>query len=131
VALGPASGGDSVPAVVLAGDVAHVDVAGRSVEFRLATAPDVDRAARAAAGAIAGGGPVEILAPMPGSILAIHGAVGDTVDAADPIATLEAMKMEHAVPSPIAGRIAELRAKPGDQVARGDVLAVVEPPERS
>jgi geranyl-CoA carboxylase alpha subunit len=37
------------------------------------------------------------------------------------------MKMEHAVGAPIAGRILELRARPGDQVARGDVLAVIEP----
>jgi biotin carboxyl carrier protein len=64
---------------------------------------------------------------MPGSILAVHAAVGAEVSATDPIATLEAMKMEHAVPSPIGGTIAELRAKAGDQVARGDVLAVVEP----
>ena len=35
--------------------------------------------------------------------------------------------MEHAVPALIQGRVVELRAKPGDQVARGDVLAVVEP----
>jgi biotin carboxyl carrier protein len=64
---------------------------------------------------------------MPGAILAVHVAVEGTVEAADPIATLEAMKMEHAVVSPIAGRISELRARPGDQVARGDILAVVEP----
>jgi biotin carboxyl carrier protein len=70
---------------------------------------------------------VEIVAPMPGSILAVHVAVGGSVDPADPIVTLEAMKMEHAVAATIRGRIAELRARPGDQVARGDVLAVVEP----
>ena len=35
--------------------------------------------------------------------------------------------MEHAVPALIHGRVTELRAKAGDQVARGDVLAVVEP----
>jgi acetyl-CoA/propionyl-CoA carboxylase biotin carboxyl carrier protein len=64
---------------------------------------------------------------MPGSILAVHGAVGQAVEASDPVATLEAMKMEHAVPSPLAGTIAELRVRPGDQVARGDVIAVVEP----
>jgi len=64
---------------------------------------------------------------MPGSILAVHVAVGAAVDAGDPVATLEAMKMEHAVPAPIAGRVAELRARPGDQVSRADVLAVVEP----
>ena len=113
--------------VVVSGDVAHVDVAGRSVAFRLAAAPDVDRAARFAAAGHQGGGPLEIVAPMPGSILAVHVAVGATVDAADPIVTLEAMKMEHAVASTIRGRISELRARPGDQVARGDVLAVVEP----
>jgi biotin carboxyl carrier protein len=37
------------------------------------------------------------------------------------------MKMEHAVVAPIAGSVAELAARAGDQVARGDVLAVVEP----
>jgi biotin carboxyl carrier protein len=104
-----------------------VDVAGRSAPIRLAPAPDVDRAARAAAGARHGGGPVDVTAPMPGSILAIHRAVGDRVEAGDPIATLEAMKMEHAVAVPFGGTITELRARPADQVARGDVLAVVEP----
>ena len=64
---------------------------------------------------------------MPGSILAVHVAAGQSVDAGDQIATLEAMKMEHAVVAPIAGTISELAARAGDQVARGDALAVVEP----
>ena len=133
VRLEPAPGEEvaATPAIAVASDgdaeVAHVDVAGRSVPIRLAAAPDVDRAARAAASAHHGGGLVEIVAPMPGAILAVHAAVGQAVDAADPIVTLEAMKMEHAVPASIAGRVAELRARAGDQVARGDVLAVVEP----
>jgi biotin carboxyl carrier protein len=121
------AGSPRAASVVIAGDVAHVDVAGRSVPFRLAPAPDVDRAARVAAAAHHGGGPVEIVAPMPGSILAVHATVGQAVEAADPIVTLEAMKMEHAVPALIPGRVTELRARAGDQVARGDVLAVVEP----
>ncbi len=115
----------AMPEVVSADGTAHVDIAGRSIPFRLAPAPDVDRAARAAASHA--GGPMDIVAPMPGAILAVHASVGQQVVAADPIATLEAMKMEHAVPTPIAGRIAELRVRPGDQVARGDVLAIVEP----
>jgi acetyl-CoA/propionyl-CoA carboxylase biotin carboxyl carrier protein len=115
------------PITALAGGTVFVDVAGRSVEVRIAPAPDVDRAARVAAAAHHGGGPVEIVAPMPGAILAVHVSVGQTVDAADPIVTLEAMKMEHAVPALIQGRVVELGAKAGDQVARGDVLAVVEP----
>ncbi len=112
--------------VVVAGNVAHVDFAGRSIPFGVAAAPDVDRAARVAA-SHHGGGPIEIVAPMPGSIVAVHVAVGATVEVGDAVATLEAMKMEHAVAAMIPGRIAELRVRPGDQVARGDVLAVVEP----
>jgi acetyl-CoA/propionyl-CoA carboxylase biotin carboxyl carrier protein len=127
VAIQPEADAADGPAVVVADGVAHVDVAGRSVAFRLAAAPDVDRAARAAAGAKQGGGPVDVAAPMPGAILAVHVTAGQPVDAGDPIATLEAMKMEHAVPAPVAGTVAELAARAGDQVARGDVLAVVEP----
>ena len=119
-------GARSAMQIALAGDVAFVDVAGRSVPFELAPAPDVDRAARAAA-SHAGGGSAEIVAPMPGAILAVQVAVGQQVDPADPIATLEAMKMEHAVPTSIGGTVAEVRVRGGDQVARGDVLAVVEP----
>jgi biotin carboxyl carrier protein len=124
---GDASASDDGLAIALADGVAHVDVVGRSIPFRLAAAPDVDRAARAAAGGTKGGGPVEVTAPMPGSIHAVHVAAGQAVDAGDPIVTLEAMKMEHAVVAPIAGTVAELAARGGDQVARGDVLAVVEP----
>ena len=127
----PGARAGALEAVDAAGDLVHVDVAGRSVEFRLAPPPDVDRAARAAAGAALGGGPTEVLAPMPGSILAVHASVGQSIDAGEPIATLEAMKMEHAVAAPRAGTIAEVRARAGDQVARGDVLAVIEPPPAS
>jgi acetyl-CoA/propionyl-CoA carboxylase biotin carboxyl carrier protein len=129
VAVTPSAAQDEAagPDVAVRDDVVHVDVAGRSVAFRLAPAPDVDRAARAAAGARVGGGPVEVLAPMPGSILAVHVRAGASVDAGDPIATLEAMKMEHAVVAPVGGTVSELPARAGDQAARGDVLAVVEP----
>jgi 3-methylcrotonyl-CoA carboxylase alpha subunit len=113
-------------AVAVARGTAHLDIGGRSVAFRLAPPPDVDRAARAAVAHHAGG-PAEVEAPMPGSVLAIHVAVGAAVEAGDPIVTLEAMKMEHVVVAPIAGTIAELRVRRADQVARGQALAVVEP----
>ncbi|MEO8468645.1 MAG: biotin carboxylase N-terminal domain-containing protein [Chloroflexota bacterium] len=119
----------ALPAVVVpvAGDrVAHVDIEGRSVAFRLAPPPDVDRAARAAVGQHAGG-PVSVLSPMPGNVLLVHVSAGQTVAAGDPIATLEAMKMEHLVIAPIGGRIADLEVRRADQVTRGQLLAVVEP----
>ena len=55
----------AMPEVVVADGTAHVDIAGRSIPFRLAPAPDVDRAARAAA-SHAGGGPMDIVAPDAG-----------------------------------------------------------------
>jgi acetyl-CoA/propionyl-CoA carboxylase, biotin carboxylase, biotin carboxyl carrier protein len=125
VQLLPSSAVDAVD-IVRVGDTVHVDLAGRSVGFRLAAPPDVDRAAHAAASAHVGG-PAELIAPMPGRVLVLHAAVGTRVQAGDPIITVEAMKMEHAVAAPIAGRISELRVALGDQVQRGQVLAVVDP----
>ena len=116
---------DFEPSVAKAGDVVHVDVFGRSVAFGIAPPPDVDRAAREA-GSHAGG-PAELVAPMPGSVLSIHAVTGQTVAAGDPVVTLEAMKMEHGVVAPISGRLTELRIEAGDQVTRGQVLGVVEP----
>jgi acetyl-CoA/propionyl-CoA carboxylase biotin carboxyl carrier protein len=121
-ASAPSVGGAKV---VRSGETAFVDVAGRSIAFRAAPAPDVDRAARHAASAH-GTGPVELVAPMPGSIVAIRAGAGHAVDAGDAVVVLDAMKMEHAVASPIAGTVAEVRVRAGDQVSRGDVLAVVE-----
>jgi acetyl-CoA/propionyl-CoA carboxylase biotin carboxyl carrier protein len=124
----PGPGAPSATTAVTAGDVVHLDLAGRSTAFRLAAPPDVDRAARAAVahgGTAAGPSPVE--APMPGAVLAVHVASGQVVSIGDSLVTLEAMKMEHAVTAPIAGRIAELAVRPADQVVRGQLLAVIEP----
>jgi biotin carboxyl carrier protein len=63
---------------------------------------------------------------MPGTVLALHVAAGAAVAAGDPVATLEAMKMEHVVAAPAAGRIAELLVRPADQVTRSQLLATIE-----
>ena len=107
-------------------DTVHLDLAGRSVAFRLAPPPDVDRAASAAAAAH-GTGPMELVAPMPGQVLSIGANVGSPVTTGDTVVTLEAMKMEHAVTSPASGTVADLFVRAGDQVVRGQRLAVVEP----
>ncbi len=107
-------------------DTVHLDLAGRSVAFRVAPPPDVDRAASAAAAAH-GTGPIELVAPMPGAILAIGAPVGTDVDAGDAVVTLEAMKMEHAVTATRAGTVVDLVVRAGEQVVRGQRLATVEP----
>ena len=121
---------EAVPAIAVAGAgddaVAFLDAAGRSVAFRLAPPPDVDRAVRAAT-AHHGGGSAQVIAPMPGGIIAVHRRAGDAVEAGDPIVTLEAMKMEHIVAAPLTGTLAEVTARQGQQVTRGQVLATVEP----
>ena len=94
--------------------------------FRVAPPPDVDRAARAAAAHARGGGSADVVAPMPGAVLAVHVAAGQAVAPGDPIATLEAMKMEHAVVATSPGSVVEVRVRAGDQVTRGQVLATVE-----
>ena len=108
-----------------AGDIVHLDVGGRSVAFRVAPPLDVDRTARAAAAHAQGGGAAEVVAPMPGAVLAIHVTVGDPVEVGDPVATLEAMKMEHVVTASRAGRISEVGIQIGEQVARGRALALI------
>ncbi len=67
-----------------------------------------------------------LLAPMPGSVLRIGAAVGDTVIAGQPLIWLEAMKMEHTVTAPGDGVLVELNVEPGQQVDVGAVLARVD-----
>jgi acetyl-CoA/propionyl-CoA carboxylase biotin carboxyl carrier protein len=113
---------------VVVDDVVHLDLAGRSTAFRLAPPPDVDRAARAAIAHGAGAtGPSAVIAPMPGGVVTVHVADGQPVETGDAIVTLEAMKMEHVVTAPIAGRVGDVTVRVADQVTRGQVLAVIEP----
>jgi acetyl/propionyl-CoA carboxylase alpha subunit len=70
-----------------------------------------------------------LLAPMPGSVLRVGAAVGDTVTAGQPLIWLEAMKMEHTVTAPSDGVLAELNVAPGQQVDVSAVLARVETTE--
>jgi pyruvate carboxylase subunit A/propionyl-CoA carboxylase alpha chain len=67
-----------------------------------------------------------LLAPMPGSVVRVGAAVGDTVAAGQPLIWLEAMKMEHTITSPQAGVLAELNVTAGQQVDVGAVLARVD-----
>ncbi|NVM56501.1 MAG: pyruvate carboxylase subunit B [Desulfobacterales bacterium] len=66
-----------------------------------------------------------VIAPMPGMIIRYEVAVGDKVKARDTIVILEAMKMENALTSEVAGAVKGIFFKEGDSVKRGDVLAVI------
>ncbi len=69
-----------------------------------------------------------LLAPMPGNVIRLGAAVGDTVTAGQPLIWLEAMKMEHTITAPTDGVLAELDVDTGQQVEVGAVLARVDAP---
>ena len=70
-----------------------------------------------------GGG---LVAPMPGTVLAVHVGPGDAVAQGQLLMIVEAMKMEHRITAPRAGMVTEIRARPGDQVNGGDLLAILD-----
>jgi propionyl-CoA carboxylase alpha chain len=70
-----------------------------------------------------------LVAPMPGTVTAVHVAAGDAVTAGQPLLVLEAMKMQHPVVATATGVIRSLDAVLGAQVDAGAVLAVIEPTE--
>jgi excisionase family DNA binding protein len=106
------------------GDVVHIDVGGQSLEFERAAPPTVEESVRHAATA-SGGGAASLTAPMPGRVIAVRAATGEPVEANQVVLVIEAMKMEHAVVSPIEGVLADLFVEEGQQVERGDALAEI------
>ncbi len=70
-----------------------------------------------------------LLAPMPGAVIRLGAALGDTVTLGQPLVWLEAMKMEHTITAPADGVVTQLEVSVGQQVDVGTVLARVESPE--
>lgn len=64
--------------------------------------------------------------PMPGQVVAFKVAAGDEVKRGQPLAVIEAMKIEHTINAPADGVVAELLFAPGDLVADGDELLRLE-----
>lgn len=98
---------------------ARVAVTGAEGSCTLAEVPRfVDPSRLAPAGAL--------VAPMPGTVVAVHVALGDDVVAGQPLLTLEAMKMEHTVSATVAGRVEALSAAAGETVDQGATLVVID-----
>jgi 3-methylcrotonyl-CoA carboxylase alpha subunit len=63
-----------------------------------------------------------LVTPLPGTVVAVHVTVGQSVSRGEPLITLEAMKMEHTVTAPHAGVVERLPFALSDRVAAGSVL---------
>jgi 3-methylcrotonyl-CoA carboxylase alpha subunit len=96
------------------GEVAHVHTQAGAAQIIA-----VDLLAHAGDGVAEGG---RLTAPMPGKVVSFAVKAGDAVKKGQPLAVMEAMKMEHTIAAPIDGTVAELLFAPGDQVTEGAEL---------
>jgi 3-methylcrotonyl-CoA carboxylase alpha subunit len=93
---------------------------GRHVRLRVAHTEDSLQASNEAdAGSL--------VTPLPGTIVAVHVTLGQSVARGAPLITLEAMKMEHTVSAPYAGTVERLPFALSDRVAAGSVLVELKP----
>jgi biotin carboxyl carrier protein len=103
-------------------DSGIVTIAGQRYEIEQI---DPRKYKRRGTGAI-GTGRSSIKAPMPGKIVRVLVSVGETVQAGQGIAVVEAMKMQNEIKAAGAGSVTSVAVKDGDTVDAGAVLAVIE-----
>jgi 3-methylcrotonyl-CoA carboxylase alpha subunit len=101
-------------AVYTQGEVDHVFTARGATQITA-----IDLLAHAGESHAEGG---RLTAPMPGKILSFSVKAGDKVSKGQPLAVMEAMKMEHTIAAPADGVVEELMYAPGDQVTEGSEL---------
>ena len=112
----------------------RVTVAGRVYDVLVEPAGEAAVPAPAAplprASPAASPGPVHrgepVPSPLAGRLVSIDVAVGAAVTEGTQLATIEALKMNTFLFSPRAGRVAEIRARPGEDVEEGSVLLMLE-----
>ncbi len=70
--------------------------------------------------------PGDVAPPMPGRVVKVLVAKGDTVKAGEPVLIIEAMKMESRVPAPISGTVKVIYVQDGDDVKTDETLIQLE-----
>jgi len=68
----------------------------------------------------------DVTSPMPGKIVSVKVAVGDTVKAGDTVVTVEAMKMENPVHAPVSGTVTAVHVTEGDNINPDECLVEIE-----
>ena len=101
-------------AVYPPGEVAHVFGTRGAAQIT-----ELDVLSHAGEGTGEGG---RLTAPMPGKVVSFAVKAGEQVTKGQPLAVMEAMKMEHTIAAPQDGVVEELLYAPGDQVTEGAEL---------
>ncbi len=92
-----------------------------AVDERMRTLRDLTEASATATG------PAPLIAPMPGLIVRVSVALGDTVSAGQGLVVVEAMKMENELRASVAGVVIAVRAVVGSAVEKGALLIELGP----
>jgi len=67
-----------------------------------------------------------LVCPMPGLLVALHVGVGDAVEAGQPLAVVEAMKMENILRAEKSGRVKAVNAAQGESLAVDAIILEME-----
>jgi biotin carboxyl carrier protein len=100
-----------------------VEIRGRTYVYR----PRDPRAPKLTRKSVADQARGELHAPMPGLVVDVMVAEGDTVDAGQPVVVVEAMKMQNALTAPLSGRVSAVRVAAGATVESGALLLAIHP----
>ncbi|MBO7159857.1 MAG: biotin/lipoyl-binding protein [Paludibacteraceae bacterium] len=71
-------------------------------------------------------GAKSLTSPLPGNIVSVAVAVGDTVKRGQTVMVIESMKMENNIPAPRDGKVTAVHAAAGKSVMQGDALLDIE-----
>ena len=102
-----------------------VNVNGTLYEVEIEEMTGAPAAAPVAAPVAAPAGGESITSPMPGNILDVRVAVGQSVKKGDVLMILEAMKMENEIMCPCDGKVTSVNVTKGTTVESGTLLCVI------
>lgn len=83
-------------------------------------------ASKPAAPATPAGSGSAVKSPLPGTVMSIDVNVGDTVNAGDKVAVLEAMKMENDIRTTASGTVKKICVNVGDAILEGTDIMIIE-----